>query len=151
MKTYFLNVLYLSLSLSLSLLLSWSSPDEPWRCPLSDDVWYVGCNVEVAEMWLFIEDSLTARRRRSQGVSQMQASNGTKTISGVAGSLPILGEMVMMSTMKLLLMSQISWSWKCCWRRSWKLNQCIAMFISSMEPVKEISGGRVAKPHAFPW
>ena len=58
-------------------------------------------------MWLFIEDSLTARRRRrrrrSHRVSQTQARCGTKAIVGHAGVLPVQGEMIMMSTMKMLL------------------------------------------------
>ena len=61
-KTFFLNVLslfsYLSLCVSLSSSLSF--PDEPRRCPLSGDVWYVGGHAEIAWMWLFIDNRLTA-------------------------------------------------------------------------------------------
>ena len=76
----------------------------------------------------------------------MQARNGTNAISGVAGSLPILGEMIMMLTMKMLL--KIIKNLKMLLK---KIMKAEPMFFSSMEPVQEISGGRVAKPHAFPW
>ena len=35
---------------------SLSSPDEAWRCPLSDDVHYVGRDARIMETWLFFDD-----------------------------------------------------------------------------------------------
>ena len=45
--------------MSLSSYLSLTFLDEPWRCPLFGDVWYVGSAAEIAWMWLFINNWLT--------------------------------------------------------------------------------------------
>ena len=51
---------YLCAYLSSSL----SSPDEARRCPLSDDVRYVGSDARIMETWLFFDDRLSGWRRR---------------------------------------------------------------------------------------
>ena len=68
--------LYLSFCVSLSS--SWSPPDEPWCSPRSDDVWYVSGSVQIAEMWLFIDDRLTDwRRRRRRKATVRSAPDGS--------------------------------------------------------------------------
>ena len=51
---------YLCAYLSSSL----SSPDEARRCPLSDDVRYVGSDARIMETWLFFDDRLSGWGRR---------------------------------------------------------------------------------------
>ena len=61
----------------------------------------------------FCSEGFIVGHNQSHRVSLMQARNGTTTIIGVAGDLTLseiifFGEMIMMSTMKILLMSRRS-------------------------------------------
>ena len=68
----------------------------------------------------------------------MQARNGTTTISGIAGDLP-LGENN--NDVDDENAADVA-----------KIMKAESMFTPSMDPdLGEISGGRLAEPHAFPW
>ena len=105
----------------------------------------------------FCSEGFIVGHNQSHRVSLMQARNGTTTIIGIAEDLTLseiifFNEMIMMSTMKILLMSRRSWRLKMLLKKFMKAE---AMSISRMSTdygdYGDYSGGRLAGPRDFPW